>query len=190
MLRMSEDQYADHQARVKALTPMQIKRELEKAVRWTSDPNPAISGPGRVAVEQIGNLLSMSSINKHEAIVIAGAHYDSKAEYRRHNILLMREAAGFISDVMHHPERVEVIVNGVKIATFKPDFQYFEQHAGAWRKVWEDVKGFTSRKKVKGGKTVYQVNPAYRAFKFKAKLLRALFPDVEIRVVTSDKIAI
>lgn len=189
MLRMSTDQYAEHQARVKALSPMQIKRELEKAVRWTQDPNPDISGPGKVAVEQIGNLLSMSSINKADKIEVAGAKYDSKAEYRRHNILMTRQAAGFIREVIHHPEAVPIVVNGVKIATFKPDFAYLEQHAGAWRTVWEDVKGFTSRKKVKGGKTVYQVNPAYRAFKFKAKLLRALFPDVEIRIVTSDKIS-
>lgn len=188
MLRMTPAEYEDHQARVRNLSPEQIRRELEKAVRWSRDKHPDIASAGKMVVKQIGNLLSMDSINRHEPIVIAGRRYDSKSEARRHNILMMREHAGLIRGVRHHPPVVPIIINEVQIATWAPDFEYEEPIEGsAWRKVWEDVKGFTSRKTAKG---VTQVNPAWRAFKFKAKILRALYPEVDIRVVTRDKISL
>lgn len=186
---MSEEQYEDHQARVHNLSGGQIVRELEKAVRWSQDTHPDLAHAGKAAIQQVGNLLSMDSINRHQAIELNGERYDSKGEARRHNILMMREHAGAIERLKHHPERIPLVINGVEVATWQPDFEYFE----AGIRVLEDFKGFTSRrgkKKDKHGRPTYQVNPAWRAFKFKAKIIKALFPDVEVRVVTLDRIAV
>lgn len=194
MLRLSEGQYAEHQARVKRLKPQEILDELGKAVRWTKSPDPKIAEGGTVALGMVTQLLSMEHMNQATRVEVAGVVYDSKSEAKRHQVLLMREKAGLIRELVYHPDAIELVIEGMNVGSWKPDFQYFEPWVelerghDRWRQVWEDVKGFTSSKSKKTGKV--SVNPIWRAFKFKAKVIQALYPDVDIRVITRDKLMV
>lgn len=192
MLRMSEEAYEQHQARVRNWTGPQIARELERAAGWVKSGDPRLVAGGEAVLGQVSNLLSMDSINRHQATIWNGERYDSKIEARRHQVLIMRERAGLIRKVRHHPAPIALMIADIKVGSWRPDFEYFEPalgDAGApWVKVWEDIKGFTSRKVLKNGKNVTQVNPAWRAFKFKAKIISALYPEVRVRVVTRDQV--
>lgn len=190
-LRMTEEQYEEHQKKVKQLSPRDVLREIERAATWTQHKDPRVQAGGRVVIDQFKALFSMESLNKHTPSVgLNGEKYDSKSEARRHQVLLMREHAGIIRELKHKPARIPLVVAGVEIGTWTPDFEYLEWidegHVGE-RRVWEDVKGFTSRKSAAGK---LQVNPAWRAFKFKAKVIGALYPEVAIRVITRDKILV
>lgn len=198
-LRMTEEQYEEHQKKVKQLTPRDVLREIERAATWTQHKDPRVQAGGRVVIDQFKALFSMESLNRHHPSTgLNGEKYDSKSEARRHQVLLMREHAGIIRDLKHKPARIPLVVAGVEIGTWTPDFQYHEATDPSadraappwepgWQMVWEDVKGFTQRKTTAGK---LQVNPAWRAFKFKAKVIGALYPEVAIRVITRDKILV
>lgn len=87
--------------------------------------------------------------------------FDSTAEYKRWNELLLLEKAGDIS----HLERqitYTMVVNGDKICAFRPDFRYFEGN----ELVVEDFKSPAT------------VTPI---FKLKAKLLKAIY-GIDLRI--------
>jgi hypothetical protein len=61
--------------------------------------------------------------------------YDSGLERRRHEYLKLREKAGEIEDVLHHPARV--CLDPEAQIHYSPDFSYTEDG----RTVWEETKG-------------------------------------------------
>lgn len=92
---------------------------------------------------------------------VDGEKFDSKAEAKRWQMLKILERAGGIVDLKRQrPYRLEV--EGQLIATMKPDFQYVEDG----RVVADDTKG---------------AKPT-ADWLIKAKLLRALYPKVELRI--------
>lgn len=98
--------------------------------------------------------------NKYSAIKteVDGIIFDSKREATRYQDLRYRQAAGEISDLklqVSYP----LVVNGVKIATYRADFEYLEGE----QKITEDAKGCKT--------------PTYR---IKKKLMLAIY-GIEIR---------
>jgi hypothetical protein len=96
--------------------------------------------------------------NKYGAtrVVVDGKTFDSKREYARYGVLLLKQKAGLISGLQHHPPAYPLEVNGHLICKYIADFVYFDnqaQHA-----VVEDSKGMKT--------------PEYR---LKKKLMRALY---------------
>lgn len=92
---------------------------------------------------------------------VDGMRFDSKAEARRWQILKLLERAGGITGLERQtPYRLEV--EGHLIATMIPDFRYVEDG----RVVVDDTKGAAP-------------TPDWL---IKARLLRALFPAVELRI--------
>lgn len=92
---------------------------------------------------------------------VDGIRFASKKEAARYNELKLLERAGEISRLELQP-RFDITVNGVKCGFYKADYRYFQ--GNAWRV--EDCKGFRT--------------PLY---KFKKKLVEALYPGVIIREV-------
>lgn len=78
--------------------------------------------------------------NKYGAIKteVDGVTFDSKKEARRYTELKAFEAAGAISDLVLQP-RFLFEHNGVRISSYKPDFQYVDTDTG--ETIIEDVKG-------------------------------------------------
>ena len=68
-------------------------------------------------------------------VEIDGIRFDSKAEGNHYLYLKSRLQSGEIMDLVCHPKYI-MDVNGVRICTYRPDFQY--QESG--RLVVEDVK--------------------------------------------------
>ena len=79
--------------------------------------------------------------------------FDSKAEYRRYQELMLLEAAGRIAALQRQP-KYPIGINGVHICTYVGDFRYVE-HGSV---IVEDVKGVRT--------------PAY---KIKRKLMKAVY---------------
>lgn len=104
-------------------------------------------------------------MNKYKAIKVTddGITFDSKAEHRRYCELKLFVKAGEIEGLVVHP-KFQAIVNEKKVCVVELDFQYMD----LLRKqlVYEDVKG------------VY--TPVSR---LKHKLLKALFPDIDLRIL-------
>ena len=100
------------------------------------------------------------SKNKYHAkpVVVDGVRFDSQREARRYGELRLLLELGVITDLEIHP-RYPLVVNGVLVATYVGDFQYFEGEV----MVLEDCKGFRT--------------PLYR---LKKKLMRALY-SIEIK---------
>lgn len=86
---------------------------------------------GRVVIGQAGRG------NKFHAVrtEVEGIIFDSKAEARRYQELRLLERDGQIRNLQCQP-KYEFIVNGVKVASYRPDFRY-EQNG---RVIHEDVK--------------------------------------------------
>lgn len=173
------------------MTPDKIRGELEKAAGWANHQDPRVRDGAAAVFKVVRHLVGMVHMNRRQAVEWQGRRYDSKLELKRHQVLQLREKAGLIEKLEHHPEPVRMVINGAEVGTYRPDFRYLEPvpdaEPGALREVWEDVKGLT-RYKTKAGKS--EINPAFRAFLFKAKVLTALFPQVDVRVVTKDKISL
>ena len=76
--------------------------------------------------------------NKDHAQVteVNGITFRSKIEARRYRDLRLRECAGEISGLEYEPESYPLIVNGVKVTSYRPDFRYRENGV----LVVEDVK--------------------------------------------------
>jgi len=65
-----------------------------------------------------------------------GYRFDSKAEHRRWQQLVLLEKAGAISDLLVHPQYT-LVVNGLTICRYTADFRYTDRG----KEVVEDVKG-------------------------------------------------
>lgn len=92
----------------------------------------------------------------NQKVVIDGIEFDSKKEARRYQELNIRVMAKEIWDLKFQ-EEFELIVNGVKVASYFADFTY----QTGFGKVVEDVKSTATRK-----------NPVYR---LKNKLVNAIY---------------
>jgi hypothetical protein len=98
---------------------------------------------------------------KSKATTIDGIRFASKAEARRYGELKVMLGAGLISDLELQPS-FPVRINGIKVFTYKGDFQYRDQGGT----VVEDVKGFKT--------------PVYR---LKKKCVEAFYPGTVITEV-------
>ena len=102
---------------------------------------------------------------------VDGITFDSKAEATRYCELKIMQKAGYISGLTLQPE-FELIPtykkNGktVRKTVYKADFRYYDQFTG--KTVIEDVKGVKT--------------PVY---KLKKKLFEYLFPEYEIKEITT-----
>ena len=124
------------------------------------------------------------SNNKYKAVktTIDGITFDSKREAQRYSQLKLMEKAGMITHLELQPE-YKIIINGVKICSYKGDFQYFTVRR-------EDEKPYRNSK----GELVVQTmtgdpeghiledtkgfkTPIYR---LKKKLVEACFPGTQI----------
>lgn len=97
----------------------------------------------------------------NQPAMVDGARFDSKAEAYRWQMLKLLQRAGGIVDLEHHV-RYPLRVDGVLIATMIPDFRYVEDG----RVILDDTKG---------------AKPT-ADWLIKARLLRALYPKVELRI--------
>jgi hypothetical protein len=70
-----------------------------------------------------------------------GQVFDSKREANRYDALKLLEANGEVRNI-HRQVKYVMIVNGVRITTYKADFVYEELRKGAWIEVVEDSKGY------------------------------------------------
>ena len=94
-----------------------------------------------------------------------GHVFDSRAEHRRYGELKLMQKARLIEDLEVHP-RFAAIVNNQKICVVELDFRYFDKTKN--KTIYEDVKGLDTP-----------------ISKLKRKLLKALFPEVELYVLTA-----
>lgn len=99
---------------------------------------------------------------RNKRVTVDGVTFDSVGEAARWAELKLLERAGHIRN-LERQVRVPLVVNGVKVCAVVVDFAYFEGE----RRVWEDHKSAYTRKL-----------PVWR---IKAKLIAALYPNVEIR---------
>lgn len=106
--------------------------------------------------------------NKLRAIKVTmdGIKFDSKDEAKRYQMLKAMQAAGEIQDLQVHP-KFEIIVRGVKIAVFKPDFTYKRilEAGKVLHSVIEDVKG-------------HRAGATWAYFRLKVRLFEAVFNHV------------
>lgn len=70
-----------------------------------------------------------------------GMVFDSKKEADRYDQLRLLERVGQVRN-LERPKKYRLEVNGVLIATYKPDFEYEELVKDRWVPVTEDVKGY------------------------------------------------
>lgn len=91
---------------------------------------------------------------------VAGIVFDSKREAKRWTELLWLEKTGVIS-ALERQRSFTLTVAGHKICRYVADFVYLENG----KQIVEDSKGAQTP-----------------VFKLKAKLFRALFPDLELRL--------
>ncbi len=86
--------------------------------------------------------------SRREDRTFDGIVFDSKAEMRRYQQLLLEVRAGVVKDIRRQ-ERFKLIIPngnpimvGSRIAVYKPDFVYRRiNRAGEWELIFEDVKG-------------------------------------------------
>lgn len=93
---------------------------------------------------------------------VDGRRFDSKAEARRYGELKMLQRAGLIEALECQP-RYPLTAHGEVICTYVADFSYVDRNKRC--RVAEDTKGFETAE-----------------FKLKAKMFRAQYRDVELRV--------
>lgn len=72
---------------------------------------------------------------------VDGIEFHSKREAARYKALKLLEASGRIRGLKRQI-RYEFLVNGVKVGTYKSDFEYEEYEGGDWVPVVEDSKGY------------------------------------------------
>jgi hypothetical protein len=94
-----------------------------------------------------------------------GHLFDSKAEHKRYCELKLLLKARLIEGLEVHP-KFNAEINGRKICMIELDFRYFDKSKN--KLIYEDVKGF---------------DPPIS--KLKRKLLLALFPEVELNILTA-----
>lgn len=83
------------------------------------------------------------STNKYGAkkTEVDGITFDSRLEAQRYGQLKALQAAGEIHNLTLQP-RYEFVVNGVRVGSYKPDFQYMDNEGDIHT---EDVKGVRGR---------------------------------------------
>jgi hypothetical protein len=92
---------------------------------------------------------------------IGGIRFDSVAESRRYQELRLLQAAGEIRELGVHPRYI-VWMHGKDKIVYEADFCYTEND----QQVTEDVKGVETA-----------------VFRIKAKMFRAMFPEIDFRIV-------
>lgn len=109
----------------------------------------------------------MGSWNKYHAKkeIIDGITFMSKMEAKRYIDLKMMQKGKIIEGLICQP-KFKAIINGTKICDIILDFQYFDKEKNTL--VYEDVKGFDTP-----------------ISKLKRKLLKALYPNVDVLLVSS-----
>lgn len=101
---------------------------------------------------------------RNQPVEIDGIRFDSKAEARRYQELILLERAGEIKDLVLQP-RFPIAVKGKLVCTYVGDFQYWDRSAD--RLVCEDVKGMRTA-----------------VYKLKKKLLQAAL-GIEVREIAA-----
>lgn len=84
----------------------------------------------------------------------SGRTFDSKREYTRWLQLSLLQKAGAISELEHHPPAIELVVNGVLVCKYEPDFVYRERG----ERVIEDTKGVRTKEYVLKRKLLFAVH--------------------------------
>jgi hypothetical protein len=66
--------------------------------------------------------------NKYHATVTErhGITFHSKGEANRYDDLRLMELAGEITNLEYEPESYPLVVNGVKVTSYRPDYRYIE----------------------------------------------------------------
>lgn len=107
----------------------------------------------------------MAKRNKYGAVRVVDDNitFSSKLEHRRYCDLKRLQAAKKIEGLIVHP-KFKAIINGELVCTIILDFQYTDLETG--KLVYEDTKG--------------AIPPISR---LKFKLLKALYPDVDLRLI-------
>jgi hypothetical protein len=107
------------------------------------------------------------SKNKYRAHIVKsdGHTFDSKAEFKRFCELKLLLHAKKIINLDVHP-RYRADVNDIKICDIEMDFRYIIVETN--QQIVEDVKGFDTP-----------------ISKLKRRLLKALYPDLEINILTA-----
>jgi len=130
---------------------------------WTKNDIAKLAASGKIrgfvtSGKPAGTTIDQPKKQKYgnQKVIIDGIEFDSKKEARRYQELKMRVMAKEIWDLKFQ-EEFELIVNGVKVASYFADFTY----QTGFGKVVEDVKSTATRK-----------NPVYR---LKNKLVNALY---------------
>ena len=129
------------------------------------------SSAARAGADAVGD--GGEGMNKYHArkTEIDGIAFDSQAEARRYQELIMLVRAGEITGLAVHPRYVLLdpfVYQGKRVRgiEYEPDFVYRE-------------RGATIAEDVKGGHNV----TATRTFEIKAKLFRHRYPDIILRIV-------
>ena len=134
------------------------RRATHRAVAGRTDASPGVA-PATGA----------RPASKYRAVAteVDGIRFASKKEAKRWNELKLLERAGKISRLERQPRYVIRFGLGEKICTYVADFSYWDHEipAGERHHVAEDVKGVQTP-----------------LFKLKAKLFRALYPHIELRL--------
>ena len=97
--------------------------------------------------------------------VVDGIRFASKLEAKRYGELKLLERAGQIQGLELQP-RFRLTVEGELICEYRADFGYHEKQ----KRVIEDTKGFRTPE-----------------FVIKAKLMRAIYPHVELREISARR---
>jgi hypothetical protein len=102
-------------------------------------------------------------MSKYNAVPVDvdGYHFDSKAEHRRYQELRLLAHFGDIEELQVH-KKYTVWQSGKEKIQYEADFVYQENG----RVIAEDVKGVQTA-----------------VFRMKAKMFRAMYPDIELRIV-------
>lgn len=112
-----------------------------------------------VSLEQYHKLAHKPRKYRNSPMRIGERRFDSKAEAKRYQDLVLLEHARTITGLKLQP-RFLLCVNGFHICDYVGDFEYYEHGA----RVIEDVKGFATRE-----------------FKIKQRLMKAVL-GIEVRI--------
>lgn len=96
--------------------------------------------------------------------VVDGVRFDSKKEAREDGELQLRIRAKEIKAFRRQPS-FPIRINGVKVCTYRPDWEYLEWQKDRWQPVIHDAKGVRTP-----------------VFNLKWKLMQALYPGYEYRL--------
>lgn len=105
---------------------------------------------------------------RNKMVMVDGIRFDSMAEAYRYRELVLLEKAATISE-LETQVPFDVQINGSRICKYYADFSYVVNDG---RVVAEDVKGVETA-----------------LFKLKWKLVKALYPDVEFRLIKAKRSA-